>query len=147
MRFNLSLFKLNTVGIAKPHFFVYKTIKSNLDLSTIVGDLTKLVPQFKGFIEQFNTLINDNCVNVLTDAKGNLFIDVPNSMPEDKSVQISNKVSVLDRLIKAQSESIGDLFKKGSSIESKFKANNANYTSELNELRKTFISLKDSYKH
>lgn len=141
------MFKASLLNPAKPHLYININLKSNIDLPTIIGDLTKLIPQFGGFIEQFNTLISENSVNVFTDSQGNLFIDVPDSMPEDKSNQISNKVNILDRLIKTQSESIKSLFEKGSNIESKFKTNNSNYASELSVLRKSFQTFGNSYKH
>lgn len=131
----------------KPHSFISISVKSDLDLTAIVSDLTKLVPQFGSFVEKFNFFVNDNSLNVVTDSSGNLFVDVPADMSEDKYNEISTKVGVLDRLITTQKESIGELFSKGSIAESKFKANNPNYNSELDELRKSFQSFKDLYKH
>ena len=118
-----------------------------MDFTAIIGDLTKLVPQFGSFVEKFNSFVNDNSLNVVTDSTGNLFVDVPADMSEDKYNEISTKVGVLDRLITTQKESIGELFSKGSIAESKFKANNPNYNSELDELRKSFQNFKDLYKH
>lgn len=106
-----------------------------------------MVPQFGTFVEQFNTIVNENSLNVITDSTGDLFIDVPKDMPEEKCNEISGKIGILDRLIGTREKDIGSLFLKGSLADSKFKENNPNYVSELNELRKSFQSFKDSYKH
>ena len=132
---------------AKPHYFINTCLKSDVDLVAIISDLTKLVPQFGEFVEKFNSFVNDNSLNVVTDSTGNLFVDVPSSMPENKCNEVSTRAGILDRLIKTQGESIGNLFQKGSIAESKFKANNPNYHSELDELRKSFQTFKDLYKH
>lgn len=131
----------------KPHQFIYTSIKSGLDLADILADLSKLVPQFGNFVEQFNAIVNENSLNVVTDSEGALSIDVPRDMPQDKSLEISNKIGILDRLIATQKNSIGSLFIKGSLYESKFRESNPNYISELNDLRKSFQTFKDSYKH
>ena len=150
MNFNLYSSYVKTVGLnlpAKPYEFITTSLKSELDLLPILTDLTKLVPQFGNFVEQFNTLINENSINVITDTKGNLFIDVPGTMTESKSNEITNKVNILDRLIRTQKESIGDLFLKGSLIENKFKSENPDYKPQLEDLRKSYIVFRDSYKH
>lgn len=142
------MFKLKNVYLpSKPHQFINASMRSGLDLVDILADLNKLVPQFGTFVEQFNTIVNENSLNVFTDSDGALFIDVPKDMPQGKSTEISNKVGVLDRLIATQKNSIGSLFLKGSLAENKFKENNPNYISELNDLRKAFQGFKDSYKH
>lgn len=132
---------------ARPHYCINASIKSDLDLTPIVTELTKLVPQFGSFVEKFNSFVNENCLNIVTDSNGNLFVDVPSDMSTDKCNEVSTKVNILDRLITTQKQSIGDLFSKGSIAESKFKANNPNYKSELDELRKSFQTFKDLYKH
>ena len=150
MKFNLYSFYVKTIGLnspTKPYGFIVTSFKSDLDLLPILTDLTKLVPQFGNFVEQFNTLINENSINVITDAKGNLSIDVPSTMTESKSSEIANKVNILDRLISTQKESIGNLFFKGSLIENKFKSENPDYKSQLEGLRKNYITFRDSYKH
>lgn len=131
----------------RPHPFVGISMTSNLDLVDILSDLNKLVPQFGTFVKQFNTIVNENSINVITDSEGALYIDVPKDMPVDKSNEISNRIGVLDRLITTQKSNIGSLFLKASLAENKFRENNPNYISELNDLRKNFQILKDSYKH
>lgn len=131
----------------KPHGFINTSLHSDLDFLAIISDLTKMVPQFGNFIEQFNSLINENSLSVITDVQGNLSMDVPDSMSEKRSLELSNKVRILDRLISTQKGSISDLFLKGSLADSKFKSNNPEYSAELEGLRKSFQTFKDSYKH
>jgi hypothetical protein len=133
--------------VAKPYDFVSLRLESGLDISSIVTEVNALLPQLAGFIDQFNNIVTQSSLNVITDSVGNMSIDVPHSMSDIEAQNISKRISVIDRLITTHGNSINDLFQKGLSLESKLKANNPNYVSELSDQLAQFKKLNASYKH
>jgi hypothetical protein len=106
-----------------------------------------MLPQLVGFVEQFNNIVSQHGINVVTDAQGNMSMDVPASMSETTYTNISNRLGIVDRLINNHGASINDLFKKGLSIEQEIKQSDQNYTSQLSDQIENFKKLNASYKH
>lgn len=134
-------------SIPKPYGFLTLNLKSGLDLPSIIAEVNVLLPQLVGFVDQFNTLVSQSGLNVITDSVGNMSIDVPHSMPDKEAQNISMRIGIIDRLITSHGNSINDLFKEGLSIENKLKANNPKYISVLAEKVSEFKKLNASYKH
>lgn len=124
-----------------------KHLESNLDLTEVITELVKLMPQLKGFIADFNSTINLNNINVFTDTGGNMSVDVPHDMPQVKAEQLAKKIGIIDKLIANHNGSISDLFEKGFSLEKDIKSSNPDFQSELKPLLDKFKLLKDSYHH
>lgn len=143
----VSINKYFNNSIPKPSGFFRLSLKSGLDLSGIISEVNVLLPQFVGFIDQFNTIISQSGLNVITDSAGNMSIDVPHSMPDKEADSISMRIGIIDRLITSHGNSLNDLFKEGLSIENKLKANNPKYVSELADKVAEFRKLNASYKH
>ena len=118
-----------------------------LEIMEIIGELNTLIPQFAGFIDQFNTLVIQKSLNVVSDSSGNMAIDVPYDMSNKEADNISKRISIIDRLIDSHHTSIKDLFEKGFNIENKLKVENSNYISELTNKKVEFNKLKNSYQH
>jgi hypothetical protein len=137
----------NNNFIPKSHKFVNVGLKSDLDLVGIIAEVNNLLPKLAGFIDQFNNVITQSGVNVITDSSGNMSIDVPQSMSDSEANNISKRIGIIDRLITTHGNSINDLFQKGLSIENKIKANNPNYVSELSDQIAQFKKLNEFYKH
>jgi hypothetical protein len=133
--------------IIKPYDFLEINLNNNLDISEIIGQISGLLPQYSSFISQFDTLIIQSGVNVITDSAGNVAIDVPNTMSDIETTNISKRISIIDRLINTHSNSLHDLFKKGLSIEEQLKKDNPNYASQISEKLIEFNKLKAKYKH
>jgi len=119
----------------------------NLDLTPIITEIDRLLPQLATFIGEFNGVVNHYSVQVITDSVGNMEIDVPSSFKSDDITKVTTKIGVLDRLINTHGTSINDLFQKGLSIEDKLKINNPNYSSVLLDKISEFKKLNASYKH
>jgi hypothetical protein len=134
-------------SLLKPNDFVKLRLQSGLDLSSIVAEVNTLLPQLANFIDQFNNIITQSGINVITDSSGNMSIDVPHNMPDLEAEKISKRIGIIDRLITSHGNSLNDLFQKGLSIENKLKANNPNYVSELKDYIAEFKKLNVSYKH
>lgn len=134
-------------SLLEPNNFVSIRLQSGLDLSSIVTEVNTLLPQLANFIDQFNNVITQSGINVITDATGNMSIDVPHNMPDIEAEKISKRIGIIDRLITSHGNNINDLFQKGLSIENKLKANNPNYVSELKDQIAEFKKLNVSYKH
>lgn len=147
--FNFKLFinRYFYTNILKPCSFVDLRLKSGLDIPSIVTEINTLLPQFAGFIDQFNNIVIQSGVNVVTDWGGSLSIDVPNSMSETEANNISKRIGIIDRLISVHGNSLNDLFQKGLSLEDNLKANNPKYVSELTDQIAQYKKLKASYKH
>lgn len=106
-----------------------------------------MLPQLAGFIEQFNNIVSQHGINVVTDAQGNMSMDVPASMSDTTYNNISNRLGIVDRLINSHGSSINDLFQKASSLEQQIKQSDNNYQSQLTDQIAKFKQLNSSYKH
>lgn len=106
-----------------------------------------MLPQLSNFIDQFDTTVIKSGVNVITDTAGNMSIDVPNSMPDDEVNKISTKLNIIDRLINTRGQEINSLLQNGIQLESKIKAENPQYTSQIYEQIQEFKRLNSLYKH
>lgn len=118
-----------------------------MDLTSIISDLNTMLPQLGDFIGQFNNLVSQSNINVITDSSGNMSIDVPINMPEPEAENIKKKIGILDRLINTQGQSINDLLNKGIDLEKNLKQNDPNYTSQLTSKINQLRQLNSSYKH
>ena len=119
----------------------------NSDITSIIGELTSLLPQLSTFINQFNEVITQGGVNVITDSAGNMSIDVPTNMTDNVANNISQRIGIIDRLIATRTEEISDLIQKGLSLENDLRGLNRNYTSQLSDKIAEFNRLKSLYKH
>lgn len=119
----------------------------NTELTLIVTELSKLLPQLQGFISNFNETITLYGINVVTEGSGQLNIDVPYNMTEVDVDKCVKKVEILDRLIHDRTYNIENIFKNGFEIESKIKKLNDKHISVLTEKSKILTELKNSYKH
>ena len=134
-------------NIPKPAPYVNETLKSNLDLLNIISDLNTLLPQLGEFINQFNNLVNQSGINVVTDIMGNMSIDVPKDMPDSVADNISKRIGIIDRLITTRGQQINELLQNGLTIENRVKMENPKYISQLSDKIAEFKKLNDSFKH
>lgn len=120
---------------------------SNLDILNIITELNSLLPQLADFINQFNNVVNQSGINVITDITGNLSIDVPKDMPDSVAGNISNRIGIIDRLITTRGQEINELLQKGLNVENKLKMENPDYVSQLSDKIAEFRRLNASYRH
>jgi hypothetical protein len=106
-----------------------------------------MLPQLADFIAQFNNVLQQFNVNVVSDSVGNMSVDVPADMSDDLSDHVSKKLGIIDKLINTHGSSINDLFQKGFKIESNLKKADPNYSSVLTDKVSEFKLLNASYKH
>jgi hypothetical protein len=99
------------------------------------------------FINQFNELVITNNINVVSDAAGNISIDVPSTMTEDLQNKLARRVGIIDRLITDRSSTLDELFRQGFDIENNIKKTDSKYTSVIAEKANAFNQMKNSYKH
>lgn len=132
-----------------PHSFCTQPLQSNLsvDLSVILNQVNELLPQLSNFIIQFNNIIIDNSVNVITETNGNMSLDVPMSMPDAKAEQLSKRINIIDRLINNRSDEIKVLLNKGLEIEKNIREKNPQFNSQILEKVNELKKLNNSYKH
>ena len=130
----------------KPHAFVSLPLKSD-DLTPLILEINRLLPQLAEFITQFNLLVTENSVNVITDALGNMSIEVPKNMSDNTANSVSGRLSIIDRLINSHGSSLNEQFQKGLNIENKIRSSNPEYKSQILEQIAKFKELNNSYKH
>lgn len=118
-----------------------------LEIMNLISEIDSLLPQFAGFIDQFNILIIQKDLNVISDSCGNMSIDVPSDMSNKEAENITKRIGIIDRLIDSHHTSIKDLFERGSNLENKLKTENPNYISELANRKAEFNRLIAAYKH
>jgi hypothetical protein len=127
---------------------VTSPLQNNLgDLTEIIAQITVMLPELSSFISQFNNLVVESNINVVTDTSGNMSVDVPASMSDTQASTITKKIGIIDRLINSHGTSLSDLFKKGLDIEKNIQLNDPSYTSQLTEKVSVFKELNASYKH
>lgn len=117
------------------------------DLTNVISEIDRLLPQLAGFISQFNKVVIETGINVVSDTQGNLSIDVPLNMTDDTANKLTTRLGIIDRLITEQGTSIDSLFKKGLGIEAELRKSDVNYTSKFTEQITKFKELNSSYKH
>lgn len=149
----LSAFSMNTnffcnyKKIYKPNTFVTKSLKSEINITEILSEINVILPQLADFINQFNNIVNQSGINVVTDSAGNMEIDVPQNMSDSAANNVSTRIGIIDRLITTRGQEINDLFQKGMQIEKTLKSDNPNYVSQLTEKIEEFKRLNAMYKH
>jgi len=117
------------------------------ELMYIVNQLDGILPQIGDFISQFNNIILENKINIITDTASNMFMDIPTNVPEPKAEHLKKKLEVLDRLINTRTDEADKLLKKGSELESTLKINNPEFKSIILDKLNEYKKLKYSYKH
>lgn len=120
---------------------------TTVELTEITMKINELLPQLSNFIDQFNSLVLSTNINVITDTKGNMAIDVPSSMSENEGEKFGKRIGIIDRLITRRDQEVNNLLQKGLEIESKLKEQNPNYTSQILDKVNEFKRLKASYRH
>jgi hypothetical protein len=146
----INLLSYKDIDIPRPHVFVNLPLKSTVspvELTDITLKINELLPQLADFISQFHSIILTNNINVITDAGGNMSLDVPGTMSDTDADKFSRRISIIDRLITTRGQEINDLLQKGLEIEGKLKKENVNYTSQILDKVNEFKRLNASYKH
>jgi hypothetical protein len=105
------------------------------------------LPQIADLINQFNTIVLDNGVNVITDRAANMYMDIPKDMPQDKADYLIQKIELIDRLINTRTSQVEDLLKEGSSLELGLKKDNPEFKSTILDKLTELNRLKSLYKH
>jgi hypothetical protein len=122
-------------------------VELNQALFRIVKDLDRVLPQLHNFIVQFDTFVQQSNINVITDAQGNMSIDVPSSMSDQLAQKASTKINVLDRLISSQKEKCDELLKEGFNLERAIKRIDTKSESRLNVRNGILKDLCNAHKH
>ncbi len=116
-------------------------------LTEIITQIDIILPQLSEFINQFNNLVKNANINIITEIDGTLSIDVPTSMSDSETQNLSKKIGIIDCLISTKNKEVTDLLEKGISIYSQLKLENPNHNSEILNKIKEFEKLKSNYKH
>jgi hypothetical protein len=130
----------------KPHAFVSLPLQSNVELDGIITELSRILPQLSGFIEQFNDIPLRTGISVIVDNSGNMSIDAPNGVSDSVIESTINRYKTLDTLINTQGGKAKTLLETGMSIEKELKQSNPNYTPQLIEQCKMLQHLNMKFK-
>jgi NADH-ubiquinone oxidoreductase chain 3 len=133
--------------VSTPHAFYSSRLTSATDISEIITELDTLLPQIANFINQFNTVVSQSGVNVVTDTIGNMDLEVPKSMSDDLAKNLSNRIGVIDRLITTRGQEIRDLLQRGTDLENSLRMADSNYVSQIAGKLQEFNRLNSLYKH
>ena len=117
------------------------------ELTDIILSVSKAMPQLSSFINQFDTIVVKEGINVISDAEGNMSIDVPSSMSDAVVKEVSLRINILDRLINTQGSDIMDLLTKGLGLQDKINMVDPSYKSEIFNQITEFKKLNSSYNH
>ena len=137
----------NNGEVSNPHAFTSKTLTSAMGITEIVSEIDTLLPQLANFISQFNTTVSQSGISVVTDAAGNMDMDVPKSISDEVANKVGARIGVIDRLITTRGQEINDLLQKGLALEANIKMTDPNYVSQITDRVQEFNKLNSSYKH
>ena len=116
-------------------------------LSELVTELDRIYSQLNLFIAQFHNFVNVSHINVVTDAQGQLSIDVLNTIDDETSQQYANRIIVFDRLVRNHMELAETLLDRMSDIESEISNLDSNYVSRLQNYIDTLEEIIRNYGH
>ena len=118
-----------------------------LELDGTIATLNYIIPQLNDFVNQFNNIQMAHGVKVISDQIGNIFLDVPASMPESLEKTLTTRLGIIDRLCNTHGQSISDLLDKGRGLEQQLKLQDPHYTSRLSGPISEFARLRGAFKH
>jgi len=116
----------------KPHKFVDLPLQSSMGVEQLIGivsEINALLPQFSGFIDEFNKVLITNNINVVFDAQHHVTLDVPKTMSTPNASYFSQRIGIIDNLILTRCGEIESLIEQGYNIENQLKKNDSNYSS------------------
>jgi hypothetical protein len=116
-------------------------------LTFISNEIGSLLPQLSNFIDQFNQVVIQYDVNVISDSSGNFTADVPSSMSEELGNKVVKRIGIIDGLIDSHKTTISDLFAKGAALEKEIKKDNPQFISPLADKLLEYKRLTKSYQH
>jgi len=119
----------------------------NGQLQETLTEIDRLFSQLGNFINQFHNFVNQTGINVITDAQGELGIDVIDTLDDSIAQQYANRVNVLDSLIHNHIHSIESLLGRVSEVEEQIRQSNSNYPFQLSEYTNRLAQLIRLYGH
>lgn len=119
----------------------------NGQLQETLREIDRLFSQLGNFINQFHNFVNQTGINVITDAQGDLGIDVMDTLDDTIAQQYANRVNVLDSLIHNHIHSIESLLGRVSELEEQITQSNSNYPCQLSEYANRLAQLIRLYGH
>jgi hypothetical protein len=125
----------------------FTLVQLESQLTPIIEEINRLLPQLRTFITRFNNFIIDNDINVITDADGNLGVDVSANLSDGLAQQHANRVQVLDSLIHNHYHIIEQLVQRGSTLEDNIRSISPNYLPQIRVLLINLNQLMSSYAH
>lgn len=108
-------------------------------------ELNNLVPEITNYINQFNSIISENNLNVITDVQGNLMVDAPSNLSDQACDYFGKKVGVIDRIINSKLDEADKLIEQGNAMQKEIK--NSNHSSQIQAKLKELNQLKNKYGH
>ncbi|CZT13998.1 uncharacterized protein RAG0_17778 [Rhynchosporium agropyri] len=112
------------------------------ELLDIISQIDYILPQLSKFIEEFNTVVSDNDINVIKDVHG----DVPSEMSNEISKNLSKRIGILDRLINTKSSDIHTLFQQAQAEQTRLEALNTKDIPQISKQMQTILDLNVSFK-
>lgn len=119
----------------------------NSQLQESLTEIERLFSQLSTFINQFHNFVNQTGINVISDAQGELGIDVVDTLDDSLAQQYANRINILDSLIHNHIHSIENTLERVSELEGRISELNSNYTSRLPEYTNRLSQLVRSYGH
>lgn len=119
----------------------------NGQLQETLTEIDRLFSQLGNFINQFHNFVNQTGINVITDAQGELGIDVIDTLDDSIAQQYANRVNVLDSLIHNHIHSIESLLGRVSEVEEQIRQSNSNYPFQLSEYTNRLAQFIRLYGH
>lgn len=116
-------------------------------LSSVINESNRLLSQLNNFIDRFNSFIAENNINIITDAQGNMSMDVPYNIDDNTVAIHTNRVHTLDSLIRNHINTLERLINRGNSLENNILDIDSSYNVQIEYINNRLNNLKNNYKH
>lgn len=125
-------------------FTLFTDMFPNNELNSLVSDIQRVFSQLDNFIESFNTLINNNALNVVFE-EGRIGVDTSSNISWETAQQWATRVSVYHDLIHDRCHNLEYMLWRLIEIESSIE--DLNYDFKYPELLDKFLDIVSKYRH
>ena len=125
------------ISLLLPIWAIYEIKEYILPVSegyALNEDMVSTLKHMKKMVEELENIKRTDNVKYIVDKEGNMSIDIPNSMSDDKANTLSKRIGIIDRLYNTQYKHYEELVNKDES------SNNKSFSTVFNNSYQKILS-------